>query len=73
MDKIILDIQDFYDMRKRKQDELEFYHRELEKIQVKMSMLRVEMTVTNTIIDLIERENIIDLREYVRSRSQKGS
>jgi len=73
MDKLILDIQDFYDMRKRKEDELAFYHRELEKIQLKMSVLRVEMTVTNTIIDLIEREDIIDLREYVQTRNQSKS
>ena len=73
MDKLILDIQDFYDMRKRKEDELAFYHRELEKIQLILSVLRVEMTVTNTIIDLIEREDIIDLREYVQTRNQSKS
>ena len=57
----IITIQDFYDMRSRKQAELEFYHKELEKLQLKMSVIRVEMDLTNRIIDLIEREDIVDL------------
>jgi len=61
---IIITIQDFYDMRTRKEQELEFYHKELEKLQLKMSILRVEMSVTNTIIEMIENENIIDLKQY---------
>ena len=61
---IIITIQDFYDMRTRKEQELEFYHKELEKLQLKMSVLRVEMSVTNTIIEMIENENIIDLKQY---------
>lgn len=60
----IITIQDFYDMRTRKEQELEFYHKELEKLQLKMSVLRVEMSVTNTIIEMIENENIIDLKQY---------
>ena len=60
----IITIQDFYDMRTRKEQELEFYHKELEKLQLKMNVLRVEMSVTNTIIDMIEKENIIDLKQY---------
>jgi hypothetical protein len=59
----IITIQDFYDMRSRKQAELEFYHKELEKLQVKMSVIRVEMSLTNRIIDLIEREDIVDLKQ----------
>lgn len=61
---IIITIQDFYDMRTRKEQELEFYHKELEKLQLKMSVLRVEMSVTNTIIEMIEKENIVDLKQY---------
>ena len=61
---IIITIQDFYDMRTRKEQELEFYQKELEKLQLKMNVLRVEMSVTNTIIEMIENENIIDLKQY---------
>jgi hypothetical protein len=64
----IITIQDFYDMRTRKQQELEFYHKELEKLQLKMSVIRVEMALTNRIIDMIEREDIVDMREMLKSR-----
>jgi len=64
MKRLIL-LQDIYDMRKRKQDELDFYHRELEKLQIKMNTIRVEMDLTNRIIDMIEGEKIIDLKKLI--------
>ena len=64
MKRLIL-LQDNYDMRKRKQDELDFYHRELEKLQIKMNTIRVEMDLTNRIIDMIEGEKIIDLKKLI--------
>ena len=64
MKRLIL-LQDIYDMRKRKQDELEFYHKELEKLQMKMSTIRVEMELTNRIIDMIEGEKIIDIKKLI--------
>jgi hypothetical protein len=68
MTKIIL-IQDIYDLRNRKQEELEFYHKELEKLQIKMNYIRVEMDLTNRIIDMIENEKIIDLKEILNLKS----
>lgn len=68
MTKIIL-IQDIYDLRNRKQEELEFYHKELEKLQIKMNYIRVEMDLTNRIIDVIENEKIIDLKEILNLKS----
>ena len=70
MTKILL-IQDIYDLRSRKQEELEFYHKELEKLQIKMSYLRVEMDLTNRIIDMIENESITDLRDWLKPESAK--
>ena len=67
----ILLIQDIYDLRTRKQEELEFYHKELEKLQIKMSYLRVEMDLTNRIIDMIENEKITDLRDWMKPESAK--
>ena len=69
MKRLIL-LQDIYDMRKRKQDELEFYHKELEKLQMKMSTIRVEMELTNRIIDMIEGEKIIDLKKLIGDSEQ---
>jgi hypothetical protein len=68
MAKIIL-IQDIYDLRTRKQDELDFYHKELEKLQLKMNYLRIEMDLTNRIIDMIENEKIIDLKEILNLKN----
>jgi hypothetical protein len=67
----ILIIQDIYDLRNRKQEELDFYHRELEKLQIKMSYLRVEMDLTNRIIDMIENEKVTDLRDWLKPESAK--
>ena len=52
MSKIIL-ITDVYQLRQQKQQELEFYHKELEKLQLKLQMIRLEINLTNDIIDLI--------------------
>jgi len=65
----ILFIQDIYDMRNRKQEELTFYHLELEKLQLKMNYIRIEMDLTNRIIDMIENESVTDLREWMKPRS----
>jgi len=59
--KIIL-LQDIYEMRRRKEDELAFYHAELEKLKVKVSMINREIDLTNHIIDLIEREKVFDIK-----------
>ena len=67
----ILLIQDIYDLRNRKQEELDFYHRELEKLQIKMNYIRVEMDLTNRIIDMIENESITDLRDWLKPESAK--
>jgi len=67
----ILFIQDIYDMRNRKQEELAFYHLELEKLQLKMNYIRVEMDLTNRIIDMIENENVTDLRDWLKPESAK--
>jgi hypothetical protein len=67
--KIIL-LKDIYDMRRRKEEELEFYHRELEKLTIKMDYLRVEMDLTNRIIDMIENEQV-DVREFIKPESAK--
>lgn len=66
MTKILL-IQDIYDLRTRKQEELDFYHKELEKLQIKMSYIRVEMDLTNRIIDMIENEKITDLKDWLKN------
>ena len=70
MAKILL-IQDIYDLRNRKQQELDFYHLELEKLQLQMNYIRVEMDLTNRIIDMIESESVTDLRDWLKPESAK--
>jgi len=61
--KIIL-LTDIIEQKVRKigQDQLEYYQRELEKLNNKMFFIRKEIDLTNFIIDLIGREKIMDMR-----------
>lgn len=59
--KIIL-LQDVYDMRRRKEEELAFYHAELEKLKAKVSLIHREIDLTNQIIHLIEYEKILEIK-----------
>ena len=60
--KLIL-ITDFIEQKLRKEKELEFYLRELEDLQRKIGYLRSEVTLTNTIINMIKHEQIYDVKE----------
>ena len=53
--KLIL-ISDFIEQKLRKEQELEFYLKELEELQRKIGYLRNEVSPTNTIINMIKRE-----------------
>ncbi len=70
--KLIINLQEVYDMRARKEKELEFYNKELEKLHSKMSFLKQEINLTHTIIDIIETEKVVDLKEYVE-RKRNGT
>jgi hypothetical protein len=66
--KLIIDITDIYDQRDRKKKELKFYTVELEKLMAKLGMLQQDIGVTETIIRLIENEQILDLQEAIREK-----
>ena len=63
--KLIIDITDIYDQRDRKKKELKFYTVELEKLMAKLGMIQQDIGVTETIIRLIENEQILDLQEAI--------
>jgi hypothetical protein len=65
--KIIL-IQDLIDTKLRKEQELEFYEKELEKLQQKMWWVQKEIQLTEKIIDIIETEKVMDLKEHIRNK-----
>jgi len=66
--KLIL-LNDIYEIRKRKEDELEFYHKELNKLMIRLDLIRREISVTNQIIELIETEKVVDVKERIRAKS----
>jgi hypothetical protein len=64
MTDIVL-IKDLIDLRARKRVELDYYNRQLEDLKFKMLFIQKEIDLTNNIIDMIEKEKILDLREYL--------
>lgn len=74
-EKRIIFITDLIDQRVRKEKEIEFYEEQLEEINKKLFWLRKEQQLTQTIIDIIEKEKVVDIREqmYERLSSDKIS
>jgi hypothetical protein len=64
MAKIIL-LSDLKDLRKQKEQELKYYSERLDQLNKKMFFIRKEIELTNFIIDLIEKENLVDLRKLI--------
>lgn len=65
--KLIL-ISDFIEQKLRKEQELEFYLKELEELQRKIGYLRQEVSLTNTIITMIKTEQVYDIKERMIER-----
>ena len=70
-DKKIIFITDLIDQRLRKEKEIEFYETELKKIEEKLFFLRKERQLTQTIIDIIQTEKVIDIREQMYERIER--
>lgn len=62
----ILMITDLLDIRARKVKELQFYNEQLEDLKLKMIFIQQEITLTNKIIDMIEKESIIDISKQIK-------
>ena len=61
-------LQDLNDIKKRKQSELEFYTSQLNELKLKMSFIKHEIDLTSKIIIMIEKEEILDFRKYLRDK-----
>lgn len=72
MAKIIL-LSDLKDLRKQKEQELRYYSERLEELNKKMFFIRKEIDLTNFIIDLIEKENLVDLRKLIDDSTDKNT
>lgn len=53
---------DVIEQKLRKERELEFYEKELKKLEERLYWLRREITLNNNIIDIIKNDAIIDLK-----------
>jgi hypothetical protein len=67
MTKVIL-LTNIIETKLRKEKELEFYQRELEKLQQKMFFLKKDIEVTNLCIQIIEQERVLDVREQMQAK-----
>ena len=65
MNKKIIFITDLIESKVQKQREIEKYESQLKIIEEKLFFLRKEKEITETILELIEHEKIIDLRNYM--------
>ena len=68
--KIIL-LEDIYDLRRRKEDELRYYNEQLEKLKEKMFFVNKEIELTTFIIDIIENEKVTDIKKLIADKRKK--
>lgn len=61
----IIQIADLIEDKLRKEQELEFYEQELQKLLLRMSFVRREINLTNVIIDMIEKEEIPNILKNI--------
>lgn len=61
-------IADILETKVRKENELQYYQKELEKLQQKMLFLKKDIEITNVIINIIEKDNVIDFKEQILLR-----
>jgi len=64
----IIRISEILEQKVRKEQELEYYEKELLELERKMFWLKKEIELTNTIIRAIENEEILDLVKSAESK-----
>ena len=67
MTNLIL-LTDILETKLRKEKELEFYQRELEKLQQKMFFIQKDIEITNICISIIEQEKVLDIKEQMEKK-----
>ena len=69
----LIQITDIIETRLRKEKELEYYQAELEKLQQKMFFLRKDIEITNLIINMIETDQIYDVKQNMIGKEDESS
>ena len=65
--KLII-LSDIYEMRKRKEEELAFYHEQLDKLKEKMFFIQKDIDITNLCIEIIEKETVVDIKQLIKEK-----
>ena len=65
----ILLVSDLLDIRARKLKELEYYSQQLEELKLKMLYIQKEILLTNQIIDMINKESVIDIGLHIKKQN----
>lgn len=67
----VIIISDLLETKHRKERELQFYSEELEKLKSKMFWLKKEIKLTEDIIEMIKREKIVDIKDFVKKEDRE--
>ena len=70
--KIVL-LSDFIEQKVRKEKELEYYTQQLEELQKKLFFLNKEIQLSNLIIDIIDKEQVINVKNYLEDKSDNNT
>ena len=70
--KIVL-LSDFIEQKVRKEKELEYYTQQLEELQKKLFFLNKEIQLNNLIIDIIDKEQVINVKNYLEDKSDNNT
>ena len=70
--KIVL-LSDSIEQKVRKEKELEYYTQQLEELQKKLFFLNKEIELTNLIIDIIDKEQVINVKNYLEDKSDNNT
>lgn len=67
----LIQLTEILETKIRKEKELEFYQKELEKLKQKMFFIKKDIDLTNIIIDIIEQEKVYDIKQHMIEKSDE--
>jgi hypothetical protein len=71
--KNIILLEEILDLRSRKKKDLEYYNQQLEELKMRMFFIQKEIDLTSNIIDMIEKEKMVDLKKIINDSNHKNS
>jgi hypothetical protein len=67
-DRTIVLLGDFLEQRVRKDNEIKWYEEQLQDIERRLFFLRKEHELTTTIIDIIQKEKVYDVKDTMEKK-----